>query len=98
MQALLDAIAHATPGVDAERLFHGRGGLHPGCKFEALDAGLEIAFAGTRLGMLPVDAVDKVQVAGLGVTLERHGRVKVENARLLGPDDGALEHGGQPAV
>jgi 23S rRNA (cytosine1962-C5)-methyltransferase len=29
MQALLDAIAQATPGADAQRLFHGRGGLYP---------------------------------------------------------------------
>ena len=37
MQALLDAIAHATPGTDAERLFHGRGGLYPGCEDWTLD-------------------------------------------------------------
>ncbi len=37
MNALLDAIAHATPGTDAERLFHGRGGLHPGCEDWTLD-------------------------------------------------------------
>ena len=32
MQALLDAIARATPGQDACRIFHGRGGLYPGCE------------------------------------------------------------------
>ena len=37
MQALLDAIAHATPGTDTERLFHGRGGLYPGCEDWTLD-------------------------------------------------------------
>ena len=38
MQALLNAIATmALPG-DAQRLFHGRGGLHPGCEHLALDA------------------------------------------------------------
>lgn len=37
MQALLDAIAKATPGQDAQRLFHGRGGLYPGCEDWALD-------------------------------------------------------------
>ena len=37
MQALLNAIVHATPGTDAQRLFHGRGGLHPGCEDWALD-------------------------------------------------------------
>ena len=37
MQALLDAIARATPGQDACRIFHGRGGLHPGCEHLSLD-------------------------------------------------------------
>jgi 23S rRNA (cytosine1962-C5)-methyltransferase len=39
MQALLDAIA-AIPALPAEacRLFHGRGGLHPGCEHLTLDA------------------------------------------------------------
>lgn len=39
MQALLDAIATMAPlPHDARRLFHGRGGLHPGCEHLALDA------------------------------------------------------------
>ncbi len=37
MQSLLDAIARATPGTDAQRLFHGRGGLHPDATDWALD-------------------------------------------------------------
>ena len=37
MQALLDAIARATPGQDACRVFHGRGGLYPGCEHLSLD-------------------------------------------------------------
>jgi len=37
MQALLDTIAQATPGQDACRIFHGRGGLHPGCEHLSLD-------------------------------------------------------------
>ncbi len=37
MQALLDAIACATPGPDACRIFHGRGGLYPGCEHLSLD-------------------------------------------------------------
>ena len=38
MQPLLDAIAAIdTLPVDAQRLFHGRGGLHPGCEHLALD-------------------------------------------------------------
>lgn len=37
LQALLDTIAAmALPG-DAQRVFHGRGGLHPGCEHLALD-------------------------------------------------------------
>lgn len=38
MQALLDTIAGLTPPTDACRLFHGRGGLHPGCEAWTLDA------------------------------------------------------------
>jgi len=38
MQALLDAIARAEWPADAQRIFHGRGGLHPGCEHLALDA------------------------------------------------------------
>jgi 23S rRNA (cytosine1962-C5)-methyltransferase len=34
---LLDAIATMAPTTDACRLFHGRGGLHPGCEHWALD-------------------------------------------------------------
>lgn len=38
MQALLDAIARIEPVSDARRIFHGRGGLHPGSEHWALDA------------------------------------------------------------
>lgn len=37
MQALLDSIHLATPGTDACRIFHGRGGLYPGCEHLSLD-------------------------------------------------------------
>ena len=40
MQPLLDAIARvgvADADADAQRVFHGRGGLHPGCEHLALD-------------------------------------------------------------
>ena len=37
MQALLDAIATMPLPTDAERIFHGRGGLHPGCAHLPLD-------------------------------------------------------------
>ena len=38
MQALFDAIATMAMPTDAQRVFHGRGGLHPGCEAWALDA------------------------------------------------------------
>ena len=37
MQALLESIALAQPGTDACRLFHGRGGRHPGSEGWTLD-------------------------------------------------------------
>ncbi len=38
MQALLQAIARLPVPTDAQRFFHGRGGLHPGCEHWTLDA------------------------------------------------------------
>lgn len=38
MQALLNAIATMDMPFDAQRIFHGRGGLYPGCEYLALDA------------------------------------------------------------
>lgn len=38
MQALLNAIATMALPTDAQRIFHGRGGLYPGCEHWALDA------------------------------------------------------------
>ena len=38
MQALLNTIAQLDLPGDARRVFHGRGGLHPGCEQWALDA------------------------------------------------------------
>jgi 23S rRNA (cytosine1962-C5)-methyltransferase len=38
MQALLDAISAMALPQDAQRIFHGRGGLYPGCEHWALDA------------------------------------------------------------
>jgi len=37
VQALLNAIAKMDLSADAQRVFHGRGGLHPGCEHWALD-------------------------------------------------------------
>ena len=38
MQALLNAIAAMDMPTDAQRIFHGRGGLYPGCEHWVLDA------------------------------------------------------------
>ena len=38
MDALLNAIHHMDAAPDARRIFHGRGGLYPGCEHWALDA------------------------------------------------------------
>lgn len=38
MQALLDAINRIERPTDAGRIFHGRGGMHPGCEHWSLDA------------------------------------------------------------
>ncbi|MDD2546029.1 MAG: class I SAM-dependent methyltransferase [Burkholderiaceae bacterium] len=38
MQALLNAIAQMALPSDAQRIFHGRGGLYPGCEHWVLDA------------------------------------------------------------
>ncbi|WP_051303595.1 class I SAM-dependent methyltransferase [Comamonas composti] len=38
MQALFNAIASMDLPMDAQRLFHGRGGLYPGCEHLSLDA------------------------------------------------------------
>lgn len=38
MQPLLDAIAQMPYSSDAQRIFHGRGGRHPGCEQIVLDA------------------------------------------------------------
>lgn len=38
MQALLNAIARVDISNDAQRIFHGRGGLYPGCEHWVLDA------------------------------------------------------------
>jgi len=38
MQALLDAIATLPLPTDAQRVFHGRGGMYPGCEQWTLDA------------------------------------------------------------
>ncbi len=38
LQPLLDAIGAMALPAEAQRVFHGRGGLHPGCEHLSLDA------------------------------------------------------------
>ena len=62
MQALLDTIATLCMPQDAERLFHGRGGLHPGCEHLALDAFPPVLVL-TSFEALGKDALATVQAA-----------------------------------
>jgi 23S rRNA (cytosine1962-C5)-methyltransferase len=62
MQALLDTIATMSPPIDAQRIFHGRGGLHPGCEHLALDFFAPV-WVLTSFQQLADDALDTVQSA-----------------------------------
>ena len=62
MQALLDTIARAQWPADAQRIFHGRGGLHPGCEHLALDA-YPPAWLLTSFQPLGEDELAQVQAA-----------------------------------
>jgi 23S rRNA (cytosine1962-C5)-methyltransferase len=59
MQALLDTIATMEPCSDATRLFHGRGGLFPGCEYLALDSYTPVF---VLTSFLPLDDVALSQV------------------------------------
>ena len=61
MQALLDTIATMDLPTDAGRLFHGRGGLHPGCEHLALDAYPPVLLL---TSFLPLDEAALAQVHG----------------------------------
>ncbi len=62
MQALLDAIAAMALPRDAQRLFHGRGGLHPGCEAWTLDA-YPPAFLLTCFGPASEDELTRIGAA-----------------------------------
>lgn len=62
MQALLDAIARADKPAEASRLFHGRGGLYPGCEHLALDAYPPVWLL-TSFQPLGEDELDQIQAA-----------------------------------
>lgn len=62
MQALLDAIASATLPTDAQRLFHGRGGLYPGAQTWTLDAFPPVWLL-TRFGSVSAEEVQRLRAA-----------------------------------
>ncbi|PUE31136.1 SAM-dependent methyltransferase [Limnohabitans sp. Jir61] len=63
MQALLNAIATMALPTDAQRVFHGRGGLFPGCEQWALDAFPPV------LVLTSFQAVSDDELATIGVAL-----------------------------
>ncbi|MGY0196201.1 class I SAM-dependent methyltransferase [Leptothrix sp. BB-4] len=65
MQALLDAIATMALPTDATRVFHGRGGRHPGCEHWTLDAWPPV------LVLTSFQPVDAVEVDAVGQALAR---------------------------
>ncbi|WP_326533797.1 class I SAM-dependent methyltransferase [Pseudorhodoferax sp.] len=62
MHALLDAIARMDLPTDAQRIFHGRGGLHPGCEHLALDAFPPVLLL-TSFAPLAPDSLDAIGAA-----------------------------------
>ncbi len=63
MQALLNAIAHMALPTDAQRIFHGRGGLYPGCEQWSLDAFPPV------LVLTSFQAVSEDELSAVGVAL-----------------------------
>ena len=72
MQALLDAIAQMPLPTDAQRIFHGRGGLHPGCEHWVLDAYPPVL---VLTSFLPADADTDAQLATIGAALAQRGEI-----------------------
>lgn len=64
MQALLNAIATMALPTDVQRIFHGRGGLYPGCEHWVLDAFPPV------LVLTSFQAVTDVELATVGAALE----------------------------
>ena len=65
MQALLNAINTMALPTDAQRVFHGRGGLHPGCEQWALDA-----FPPVML-LTSFQVVSSNELSAIGAALEK---------------------------
>ena len=66
MQALLNAIAEMALPTDAQRIFHGRGGLYPGCEHWVLDA-FPPVFVLTSF--LPTSDATEQELATIGTAL-----------------------------
>lgn len=65
MQALLQAIATMELPIDAQRIFHGRGGLYPGCEHWVLDAYAPV------LLLTSFQPVAEEELATIGAALEQ---------------------------
>lgn len=66
MQALLQAIASMPLATDAQRIFHGRGGLYPGCEHWVLDVFPPVL---VLTSFLPVTAETEQALAIIGQAL-----------------------------
>ena len=87
LQPLLDTIATLDRPTEAGRLFHGRGGLHPGCEHLALDA---YPPAWLLTSFLPLDAAD---IARIGAALAERWQQVAPDAPLCWVLQ--LRHGGR---
>ena len=65
MQALIHCIATLALPTDAQRLFHGRGGMHPGCEHLVLDAFPPV------LVLTSFKPLDDAALAGVHAALEQ---------------------------
>lgn len=68
MQALFNAIATMAMPTDAQRIFHGRGGLHAGCEHWTLDAYPPVF---VLTSFLPAEEGTDAQIALIGAALAR---------------------------
>ena len=78
MQALLDAIARMDLPTDAQRIFHGRGGLHPGCEQWTLDAYPPVF---VLTSFLPAGDETGAQLAAVGAALVEQSTAASESLR-----------------
>lgn len=68
MQALMNAIDTMALPIDAQRIFHGRGGLHAGCEQWTLDAFPPVFVLSS---FAPTDDETEAQLATVGAALAR---------------------------